>query len=265
MKKTIKTALFLLLALTYLNEGHAQGRKIMYLQTYDWAPYHFGLQAGVNFMDYKLIMKENYQNEMHYDFDDLSNMSGIGQEGFQYYQILSVERDTTGSIKHIPKPGFSVGLVGDMRLGDYFNLRFSPTFSLSEINVGYTLQIHYTDTILTRVTTSHHPYLCCLEFPFHLKYRSKRYNNIGVYLLTGLNPKVYFRSKTVDWIKTKPLDVAFEVGTGLDIYNQWFKMGVELRFAFGIFNILADDQVSYYGHPLEGLKNKQLLLSFTFE
>lgn len=267
VKKAIKTAIFLILALACAHGAQAQGRKVIYLQTYDWAPYHFGFHIGVNFMDYNLIMKENYQNVIHEDYDDLPNDMNITQVGFKNYQILSVARDTTRSFKSTPFPGFSVGVIGDLRLGDYLNLRFSPTYSLSEINIDYTLQINYVDDTIIKVTQSHHPYLSCLEFPLHLKYRSKRYNNVGAYLLAGVNPKLYFSfSKSeVNWIKAKPFDLALELGTGFDIYNQWFKMGVEVKFGLGLFNVLADDQAYFFGHPLEGLKNKQLQFSLTFE
>ena len=267
MKKAIKTAIFLILALACVNGAQAQRRKVIYLQTYDWAPYHFGFHLGVNFMDYSLIVKENYQNTIYYDRNDLGNVDKIILKDVQSYQILSVARDTTRGFNAMPRPGFSVGVIGDLRLGDYLNLRFSPTFSLSEINIDYTLQINYANDTIIRVKDSHHPYMNCLEFPLHLKYRSKRYNNVGAYLLAGVNPKLYFSfSKSqANWIKTKPFDLALELGSGFDIYNQWFKMGIEIKYGIGLFNVLSDDQVYFYGNPLEKLKNKQLQISLTFE
>ena len=56
-----------------------------------------------------------------------------------------------------------------------------------------------------------------------------------------------------------------ELGGGFDIYNQWFKMGIEAKFGFGMLNALNDEQVKCYAFPLKGMKNKQFLVSFTFE
>ena len=267
VKRALKTVLLLMLVLACIDGAQAQRRKVIYLQTYDWAPYHFGFHIGANFMDYNLMVKEDFQNQVYTNFNDLPNTMNITRVGFQSYQILGIARATDSIFSSTPRPGFSVGVIGDLRLGEYFNLRFSPTFSLSEINIDYSLQINYEDDTLYRVVQSLNPHVNCLEFPLHVKYRSKRYNNIGFYLIAGFNPKLYFTfSKSAkDWLQTKPFDVALEMGTGLDIYNQWFKMGVEIKLGLGLMNAMANDQVYYYGNPLEKLKNKQLQISFTFE
>ena len=277
VKKTIKIALLLLLAVAFTTEAQAQRRKIIYLQNYDKAPYHFGFLLGANFMDYNLMLKENYQDEVYTNFQDLPTASGnaqsnipISEANFVSYQITKIERDTMSWMMHsIPRVGFSVGVIGDLRLTDHMNLRLSPTFSLSEINYRYTLKINQVDGPITLSRRSHNPYLSCVEFPLHVKYRSKRYNNIAAYLIGGANPKLYFsfkkQNQDFNWLKSNAFDVAVEAGTGFDIYNQWFKMGVEFKFSFGLLNAMSESQVFYYGKPLNGFKNKQFQLSFTFE
>lgn len=247
------------------------------MQNYDKAPYHFGFLLGANFMDYTLMLKNGYQNEIYTSFQDLPTTSNgqddglaISEANFESYQIIGVERDTAGRwLKSMPRAGFSVGVIGDLRLSDHMNLRLTPTFSLSEINYRYTLQINQVNDTILRYPVSHNPYLSCLEFPLHLKYRSKRYNNVAAYLIAGVNPKLYFsfkkKGQDYNWLKNKAGDLALEFGSGFDIYNQWFKMGIEMKFAFGIPNAMSDEQVYYYAQPLNGLKNKQFQISFTFE
>ena len=270
VKKTIKIALLLVLAVTCAIQANAQGRKIIYLQNYDKAPYHFGFLLGANFMDYNLYLDENYQDKIYTDFNNLPTDLGLSQEKFISYQILGVERDSMGwALSSIPRVGFSVGVIGDLRITDNLNLRLSPTFSLSEINYRYYLRINQVDGPITISHRSHNPYLSCVEFPLHLKYRSKRYNNIAAYLIGGVNPKLYFsfkkKSQSIDWLNSKTGDLALELGTGFDIYNQWFKMGVEFKFSFGVLNAMSDDQVYFYAQPLSGFKNKQFQFSLTFE
>lgn len=287
MKKIFKIALLLLLATVFATEVQAQQhRKVMYLQNYDKAPYHFGFLIGANFMDFNLLLKENYQDEVYTNYQELPTTTGnpnvnipISEANFVSYQITKMERDTMGWIFHsTPRVGFSVGVIGDLRLTDRLNLRLSPTFSLSEINYRYTVQVNQfrvtpdNDTVFYSESfsrRSHDPYLSCVEFPLHLKYRSKRYNNVAAYLIAGVNPKLYFsfkkQTQDYNWLKSKAADVALELGTGFDIYNQWFKMGVEFKFAFGLLDAMNEEQVYYYGHPLNGFKNKQFQLSLTFE
>jgi len=280
VKKTLKIALLLFLAAVCAIEVQAQQRrKVIYLQNYDKAPYHFGFLLGANFMDYNLILKENYQDEVYTNFQDLPTATGdshsnipISEANFVSYQIIGMERDTLSwALHNIPRIGFSVGVIGDLRITDFLNLRLMPTFSLSEINYRYKLQINQVDGPLVLSRRSHNPYLSCVEFPLHLKYRSKRYNNIAAYLIAGANPKLYFsfkkQNEDYNWLKSKAFDLAVEIGTGFDIYNQWFKMGVEFKFSFGMLQAMdaQENQKFYYGKPLEGFKNKQFQLSFTFE
>ena len=287
VKKTIRIALLLVFAMALVTEVQAQQhRKIIYLQNYDKAPYHFGFLIGANFMDYNLMLKENYQNEIYTNFQDLPTATGnaqsnipISESYFVSYQITKVERDTMGwALNNIPRVGFSVGVIGDLRITDNMNLRLSPTFSLSEINYRYTVQVNQSRVTADNDTVyysqvfsrrSHNPYLSCVEFPLHLKYRSKRYNNIAAYLIAGANPKLYFsfkkQNEDFNWLKPNAFDIALEAGTGFDIYNQWFKMGVEFKFSFGLLDAMSESQVFYYGKPLNGFKNKQFQLSFTFE
>ena len=278
VKKTIKIALLFILALAFVSEVQAQARKVIYLQNYDKAPYHFGILLGSNFMDYNLMLKENYQDIIYTNYQDLPTAVGdpntnipISEENFVSYQITKVERDTMGWAFHdIPRAGFTIGVIGALRITDNLTFRMSPfTFSLSEINYRYTIKVNQTDGSKEFSRRSHNPYLTCLEFPMHLKYRSKRYNNVAAYLFAGGSPKLYFsfkkKGQDFNWLKSKAFDMAIEFGTGFDIYNQWFKTGVEFKFAFGLLNAMNDDQVFYYAQPLNAFKNKQFQISFTFE
>ena len=52
--KKVLHAIALLLLLGIVLPGHSQGRKVIYLQSYDKAPYHFGFFLGANFMGYSI-------------------------------------------------------------------------------------------------------------------------------------------------------------------------------------------------------------------
>ena len=259
VKKALSIFLFLALTFACFSETQAQRRKVMYLQTYDAAPYHFGFLLGFNVMGYNLDLKDNYQFETH-EGTQLPQATG------GTYRIKSVESNLG--------PGFSVGVIGDLRLGDFFNLRFLPTLTLGAYKtIEYVLEHDdYSQTIEKSVDRG----AVFLEWPLHVKYRSKRYNNVAAYLIGGVNYKMYLSGTNKHmYINNVPglvqigfSDVALEVGAGYDIYNQWFKMGVELKASFGLLNLLKTDQQStefLYNAPLDRLKNNQLQLSFTFE
>ena len=115
VKKTIKTALLFLLVMVCATGVQAQGRKIIYLQNYDKAPYHFGFLLGANFMDYNLIMKEDYQSTKYYSSQELPNTGDedllvpvhFSADNFESYQIVNIERDTMNRLmKTMPRVGF---------------------------------------------------------------------------------------------------------------------------------------------------------------
>lgn len=295
MKNKFNIALLLTLTFLCLTGVQAQSRKVIYLQKYNSEPYHFGFLLGVNFMDYTLILKDDYQNTIlpksHYS-RKIDDRYGFSNDRLDHFRILSAESYT--------QPGFSVGVIGDLRLGEYFNLRLSPTLSLSSKFVQYEVQLYDTigSVILISTSDPNHPVestkivksddqlATFIEFPLHVKYRSKRYNNIGAYLIAGVNPKLYLGSikgttlqpsENGDGTSTegvpavlqiKRSDLAFEFGAGFDIYNQWFKMGIELKFSAGLVNVMKKDSWSMeyiYNAPMDKVRNKQLQLSFTFE
>ena len=114
-----------------------------------------------------------------------------------------------------------------------------------------------------------------VEFPLNIKYRSKRYNNIGAYVFGGVNPKLDLASQKdnkeningqefINNLVTKRFDFAAELGVGFDIYNQWFKMGIEVKMSYGLLDIVKDEAFIYTA-PIEKLRNKLFQVSFLFE
>jgi len=304
VKKALTFILILAFSATCVLKIQAQGRKVIYLQQYEEAPYHWGFQLGLNFMDYSLNLKEDYQNQKYMKQDNLlpqpslaNGMDPYSESEYSYHQIRNVET------RRITKnPGFSIGFVGDLRLGRYFNFRFIPTLSLNSRQVyydvdmydinGHILTVNGNDTVTQRVT-SRDDLATYLEFPVHIKYRSKRYNNIGAYLFAGVNPKLYLVSRQNEteengsspqggnvtnsqqedksnpqFLIPKRFDFALEFGVGFDIYNQWFKVGMEIKMGFGMLDILKvskETENFLYQAPIESLKSKQLQVSFTIE
>jgi hypothetical protein len=96
----------------------------------------------------------------------------------------------------------------------------------------------------------------------------------------GINPKLDLASQkdnkltyinaqgeTVEFIDnlvTKRFDLAGELGAGFDIYNQWFKMGIEVKMSYGLLDIVKDEAFIYTA-PIEKLRNKLFQVSFLFE
>lgn len=247
------------------NDVQAQRKKVINMPKYDLEPYHFGFILAINEMQYTLRLNPEYQNVVH---DQSEWPDGRLNSDFNVYSVTAVST-----------PGFTVGIVGNLRLGKYFDLRFIPTLSFGERKLEYVF-ISKTDenTITYDVTKS--LFSTFVEFPLHIKYRSKRLNNMAAYLIGGANFKIDLASQKknekdvmnsqgeiitiTDNIRTNKTDLALEIGVGFDFYTPFFKFGTELKMSYGIMNILNKDNL-IYSTSIDQIQNKVFQLSFTFE
>lgn len=266
MKKALKILSIALLLGAIALPAQAQRRTVRYLANYENEPYHFGFLLAFNQMMYTIKTVEDYQNKIQ-----PSNSLPDAPTNYGIY-VYNIETRQT--------PGFTVGIIGSKRLGRYFDLRFIPTLSFSDRQLDYHLVLIGNEGQLTHKNLNKKIFTTFVEFPLNIKYRSKRYNNIGAYIMAGINPKIDLASQKenkitggdgVEFINnmvTKRFDCALELGTGFDIYNQWFKMGVEIKMSYGFLDIVKENPngtTLIYTAPIEKLTNKMFQLSFIFE
>ena len=231
----------------------AQTKKPMNLRNYDNQPYHFGFILGYNQMSYSFNYIDNYQNIPHNPAQNPNTQNP--------YDICYVR-----SIESKPNPGFTVGVVGNMRLGRYFDLRFIPSLNFGTRTITY--RILY-DENKTPDLDKKSIFSLFVEFPLLVKYKSKRINNVAAYLVGGANTKIDLASQK-KWkasntgIKVNRADVAAEIGAGFDFYTGYFKFGIEVKMGFGLLNIL-DKQNTIYDSSIENLHNRTFQVSLTFE
>lgn len=177
-------------------------------------------------------------------------------------------------IRANPSIGFSVGIVGDLRLGEYFNLRFIPTLSFGRRELEYDIKLFndsnqpiLNDSIFTVVKQINTTFL---EFPLLIKYKSKRVHNMRAYVIGGA--KVSFdlasqANKEEEFNYDPKLfrsDTYGTLGAGMDFYMNWFKFGVELTMSYGFRDILLREG-NLYTDSIESLRSKVFMFTFTFE
>jgi len=246
--------------------AQAQRRVIHYLPKYEQEPYHFGFLLAFNQMSYTIKTVENYQN--------LPQPANAWPNG--NYSIPNTQSIYVYNVETKQTPGFTVGIIGSKRLGRYFDLRFIPSLSFSERRLRYNLGILGNDGNMEMKTITKSIGTTFVEFPLNIKYRSKRYNNIGAYVFGGVNPKLDLASQKdnketdsqgnefINNLVTKRFDVAGELGAGFDFYNQWFKMGLEVKMSYGMLDIVKNEAFIYTA-PIDQLRNKLFQVSVLFE
>lgn len=262
----MKISAFVLLLTVLAVPVQAQRRTVHYLANYENEPYHFGFLLAYNQMMYTVKTVENYQSiQLAPDSWPGGPISISNTQGLFVYNMETAQT-----------PGFTVGIIGSKRLGRYFDLRFIPSLSFSERRMRYDVAIMDLNGEVTMKSFTKSIGTTFVEFPLNIKYRSKRYNNIGAYIMGGINPKIDLASQKenkmtnasgqefINNLVTKRFDVAGELGAGFDIYNQWFKMGIEVKMSFGILDIVKNEAFIYTA-PIEQLRNKLFQVSLIFE
>jgi len=162
-------------------------------------------------------------------------------------------------------PGFSVGVLGELKLNDYLSLRFIPTMYFGDKLVTFTEQSSMVKVEQTLKSTY-------LAIPIDLKISAPRYNNYRPYIVTGLVPTFDMTVKKGKELLINKTDCMFEIGLGMDLYYPFFKLVPELKFCFGLSDILEpkrtdlnDVSVLKYTNSLQSAQNRMIVLTFYFE
>lgn len=162
-------------------------------------------------------------------------------------------------------PGFSVGVIGDMYLNPYFNLRFTPTINFGDKKFLFKEQ-DSGEEFSTSVRSSY------LTFPLSVKYSALRLNNFRPYLTGGIYGAFDLGRKRGNPILLKGMDFGLEFGLGCNIYLPFFRLCPELKFSFGLLDLLEKDRSDLqgeetikYSNALSKATSRMVTLTFNFE
>jgi hypothetical protein len=229
--------LFCILCLAVPHVSFAQKRPhIENLPKYDLRPYHFGFALCANKMDFSIKPDPRYQST-----------------------------DSLLTIQSTPQYGFNIGIVSNLRLGNYADLRFLPTLSFGDRILDYTIKQDTSKESVSKKIES-----TFIDFPLLLKYKSKRLNNARAYVISGFQYSIDLASqakkkdKNNDLIKLKSNDFMYEFGVGFDFYLEYFKFTTELKMMYGMRDLLVRDN-TLYTSSIKRLNSKIFQISLMFE
>ena len=198
---------------------------------------HFGFTLGINELNFNLQKNSN-----------------------------TITNDTLKTIYTKSQKGFNLGIVSNLRLGKYTDLRFVPAliFGERQLEYGFLNNANSNNEKLKKIEST------LLEFPVYLKYKSERYNNFRAYIMSGIKYSMDIASQDEiddegqEIVKLKKNDLMGEIGFGLDFYLEYFKFSPQIKISHGLINLLTKDQ-SVYTQSINGLRTNGWMLSFTFE
>ena len=212
----------------------------------DVKPLHFGFSVGLNFQNLAI-----------------TNNGFVTNDGAEWYADIPSH-----------SPGFSVNVLADLRIAEHFNLRVSPGLYFGNKVVRYlnhrgspdwAEQSHYEQSQNIKSTY--------IVVPFDLKMSAKRYHNMRPYFTGGVMYAHDLAKDRSEQLKHKDADVMLTVGMGCDFYMPFFKLCPEVKFCFGLKDLLERNRPDLEDSPDEmrftqsvsKVKSNMVIVTFFFE
>lgn len=213
-------------------------RQTLQNQPYaDQKIFHFGFMVGLHTQDLMLTQSGHVNENGEVWFSEIPNYS----------------------------PGFTVGIITDLYLNRYMNLRAIPTLHLGSKNFTFKEQ-KSGEEFTTGIRNNY------ITMPLQVKLTAGRVNNYRPYLIVGGYGSVELGSSKNQPILLKPYDYGVEIGVGCDFYLPIFKLCPELKFCFGLTDILeknradlVEKELMKYPLSLSKATQRMIVLSFNFE
>lgn len=164
------------------------------------------------------------------------------------------------------QPGFNVSGLIDVRLNDWFNVRFNPGLYFGTRDVHFREQNTEQEVKQSLKSTY-------LTFPIDLKFSALRYRNARPYVTVGVMPAVNLTRKSNEYLRLKSSDFYLTCGFGCDFYLPYFKLIPEVKFCFGLVDVVDHDRTDLtddpsmqkYTQSLKKAVSSMVVFSFYFE
>ncbi len=235
MNPSLRNFALFFLFITFTINSFGQSAKGNYnFLDFSQKPYYFGITLAYNSSNFKIFQSREF-----------------------------VLNDSIAKVESLTGPGFNLGIVTNLKIGDHFDIRFLPTLSFAERNINYGAT-RRNKRFSRRVES------VFVEMPFHARYKSVPYRDMRLFVITGV--KYSFdvasdsRSRNAeDLVKIAQNDFAFEIGVGVQFFLPYFIFSPELKFSHGLNNILLFDENLEESNVIEKVLSRGFTISLHFE
>jgi len=218
-------------------ESSAQkyGNNSFNYQNFKAKQYYFGITLAYNTSNYKVFRSKEF-----------------------------LEGSPITAIESVRGPGLNLGLVTNLKIGEYFDVRFLPTLSFATRNLNYSQP----GEEFAEIERKFDPVF--VEAPLQFRYKSETYNDMKMFVLGGIKYAfdVSSQSRTQlerSLVRIAPSDFALEIGFGFQFYFPYFIFSPELKFSHGLSNTVIYSQNVGQSTVLDKVHSRAFTLSFHFE
>lgn len=231
--------------------GFAQQRKVQHKPYIDLRPLHFGIVVGTHLQDI--------------EFENVGPQTIVDEEGNVSEHLIVADADKWN-------PGFSVGVLAELRLHENFALRFSPSMYFGAKHLTF-LDLKNLDENGRPNKVTQDLKNTYVGLPVDIKFSAPRFNNYRPFITAGVSGMINLTGGGEDYVSLKRFSTMVQVGLGCDFYLPFFKLIPELKFCYGLGNSLDTNHINElrdanrkaYAGSVSNAQSKMILLSFYFE
>ncbi len=243
--------IILLLCLVGTDNLHAQERKVENRPYTDLRKFHFGVLVGTHLQDIEFV--------------NAGPITYIDDQGNEVMSTVTTDQNRWD-------PGFTVGVLGELRLSTHFQFRFAPSLYFGTRHITYH-NYNTLDNDGNPTESQEDLKMAYMSAACELIFSAPRYNNHRPYLVAGINPMINLTGNSDEYIRLKKNDVYLEIGVGCDFYLPFFKLRPELKFMYSILDTydsgyadkVKDKNVLPYTLSVKETHTKMIALTFYFE
>jgi len=233
-----------------------------------------GIFLGLFFLANQCILAQfkkdpilNIQNEDK-KFLNWGYYLGFNQFDFQFeYENDTATQNELTDILVDKTFGFNVGLIGEMRINEFVDVRFEPGLFYTQRDLGFPGFASENDAIREVRSTY-------IRFPLLVKLSARRFGNWKPFVIGGGFAAINLGSNedslednSSGEFRMKKNSYGYELGFGIDFYTEYFKFTPSIRGVFTLTDELVrdNDPNSPWTGNIAALRTRGIFINFTFE
>ncbi len=216
----------------------------------------------------QLFSKEKVQNLQNFDKPRFSWGYILGFNSYDFNFDYTADFEDADIIVD-RTVGFSVGLLGNMRINDYLDLRLEPMVTFTRRDLTFDNPLFTSQFESFREVKSTY-----VHIPLLLKISTKRLNNFKPFIVGGISTSLNLSSNednpddnNVGEFRMKTNTNYYEIGFGIDFYLYYFKFTPSIRGVFAMSDELVrdNDPNSPWTSNIDKMSTRGIFINFTFQ
>jgi hypothetical protein len=170
------------------------------------------------------------------------------------------------SVANIVSPngfGFSIGFLASLRAAQYLDVRVMPKVGF------YQYSVDLQDTNVETPDQNYFADFTTIDLPVMFKFKSQRRKNFRMFYVAGVTPTIDVTGKkqrqenAEEGLRLTGDNLSMEIGFGTDIYFPLFKFSPEIRYSYGLVDVLQNSQ-NDIGQAFQRLNTQGISLYLIF-